>query len=90
MDVVLTEQAQRDFDELPLSMKKRVLGVFVRLGGWPNVSGAKWLTGDWHGFARVRTGDWRVIVRPEGGQIIGSGSRIAARSTNKEHDQCPN
>ena len=58
-------------------MKKRVLGVFIRLGDWPNVSGAKWLTGDWQGFARVRTGDWRVIVRPERERIVVA--RIAHR-----------
>jgi len=70
MDVVVTEQAQKEFDDLPPAMKGRVLGVFARLEDWPNVSGAKRLTGDWAGFVRVRTGDWRVLFRPEGNQIV--------------------
>jgi mRNA-degrading endonuclease RelE of RelBE toxin-antitoxin system len=28
------------------------------------VSGTKQLRGDWKGHFRIRTGDWRVIVRP--------------------------
>ncbi len=70
MNVVVGEQAQKEFDDLPPSMKKRVLGVFARLTNWPNVSGTKALTGDWKGFTRVRTGDWRVIFRPERDQIV--------------------
>ncbi|MBI2433873.1 MAG: type II toxin-antitoxin system RelE/ParE family toxin [Candidatus Hydrogenedentes bacterium] len=49
---------------MPLSMKGRVHTVFSRLEFWPEVIGAKWLTGDWKGCARVRVGDWRVIFRP--------------------------
>jgi len=70
VEVVLSKEAQTEFDDLPLSMKKRVLDVLLRLENWPNVSGAKRLTGDRKGWARVRTGDWRVIFRPEHDQIV--------------------
>jgi mRNA-degrading endonuclease RelE of RelBE toxin-antitoxin system len=59
--VVLSPAAQREFDALPKSIKPRVLEVFRRLGQWPNLSGVKWLRGEWAGYARVRVGDWRVL-----------------------------
>jgi mRNA-degrading endonuclease RelE of RelBE toxin-antitoxin system len=70
MDVIVGEQAQKEFDALPTTMKMRVLAVFARLENWPNVSGAKRLTGDWQGCARIRTGDWRVIFRPTRDQVV--------------------
>jgi mRNA-degrading endonuclease RelE of RelBE toxin-antitoxin system len=59
--VILTPQSQREFDALPVVVRVRVLDVFERLQGWPDVSGTKWLKHDWTGHARIRTGDWRVI-----------------------------
>jgi len=38
----------------------------------------KWLTGDWKGHARIRTGDYRIIIRPDG-EVIDV-VRIAHRS----------
>ena len=66
--VVLVPEAQREFDELPSTVKPRVLAVFRRLANWPTVSGVKWLRGEWAGYARVRVGDWRVLfafVQPD-------------------------
>ena len=63
MTVLLTPEAQADFDALPVVIKARVLQIFERLAQWPNVSGAKALSGAWAGHYRIRTGDWRVIFR---------------------------
>jgi mRNA-degrading endonuclease RelE of RelBE toxin-antitoxin system len=41
----------------------RIRAIFVRLVEWPEVSGAKPLRGDLVGNFRIRTGDYRVIVR---------------------------
>jgi len=70
MPVVLSERAQRDFEDLPLTMKSRVAGVFERLERWPNVSGAKQLSADWKGFSRIRTGDWRIIFRVAENEVV--------------------
>lgn len=46
-----------------MSVRCRVEEVVGRLEKWPHVSGVKWLTSDWKGHARIRTGDYRVIFR---------------------------
>jgi len=61
--VLLSPEAQREFDALPVVIRLRVLGVFERLAAWPEVSGSKALSGGWAGHFRIRTGDWRVIFR---------------------------
>jgi mRNA-degrading endonuclease RelE of RelBE toxin-antitoxin system len=61
--VLLTPEAQSDFDALPVVIRARVLRIFERLAAWPSVSGAKALSGDWAGHYRIRTGDWRVVFR---------------------------
>ena len=63
MVVLLAPDAQQDFDRLPVTIRARVLKILERLGRWPEVSGAKALSGDWAGHYRIRTGDWRVIFR---------------------------
>jgi mRNA-degrading endonuclease RelE of RelBE toxin-antitoxin system len=63
-DVIITPAAQADFDALPRVIQGRVLSIFVRLGKWPAVSGAKPLRGELHGSYRIRTGGWRVIFTP--------------------------
>ena len=63
MQVLLSPEGQADFDGLPATIKARVIRVFERLAQWPDVSGAKPLKREWAGYYRVRTGDWRVIVR---------------------------
>ncbi len=64
--VVITPQAQRQFDELPKVVRARMEKIFARLEGWPDVSGAKPLRGKLAGRFRIRTGDYRVQfqVRP--------------------------
>lgn len=59
--VLLTPEGADEFKALPPVIKARVAGVFERLQSWPEVSGVKWLRGEWAGHARVRVGDWRVV-----------------------------
>jgi mRNA-degrading endonuclease RelE of RelBE toxin-antitoxin system len=68
--VVLTREAARQFDELPLVIAARVRRLFIRLSSWPNVSGARALRGPLAGHFRMRTGDYRVQFRSEGESII--------------------
>ena len=58
-------------------MQVRVLEIIERLEKWPNVSGVKKLTGDWAGFSRIRSGDYRVVfaVLPDRIRIV----RVANR-----------
>lgn len=64
--VVITSEAQKQFDELPLAIQARIEKVFVRLGQWPAVSGAKPLRGNLAGCYRIRTGDYRVQFQVAG------------------------
>ncbi|MCX7408756.1 MAG: type II toxin-antitoxin system RelE/ParE family toxin [Planctomycetales bacterium] len=69
-DVRLTEQAQADLEELPITIHARVLTLFDRLEKWPEVSGAKPTRGNLAGFFRLRTGDYRLIFRVTGETVI--------------------
>ena len=68
--VLVTPEAQEDIRKLPTGMKPRVAAVIDRLASFPNVSGIKWLRGPLIGQARVRCGDWRVIVRPVAPDVL--------------------
>ncbi|MBN1608773.1 MAG: hypothetical protein JW940_19250 [Polyangiaceae bacterium] len=52
MTVLLAPDARAEFDGLPATIRARVLRVFERLASWPQVSGAKPLSGDWAGHYR--------------------------------------
>jgi mRNA-degrading endonuclease RelE of RelBE toxin-antitoxin system len=58
--VLITNEAQDEFNDLPKIIRARIEKVIVRLEKWPDVSGAKPLSGDLAGHYRVRTGDYRV------------------------------
>jgi hypothetical protein len=45
-NVELTSEAQQQVLELPKSIRARLYRVLERLADWPNVSGAKPLTGN--------------------------------------------
>ncbi|EQD39285.1 plasmid stabilization system protein [mine drainage metagenome] len=60
MDVRFTDEAAAKMGRLPVAINARVQGVIRRLGRWPEVSGAKPLTGPLAGRYRIRTGDYRV------------------------------
>ena len=68
--MILTEQAQRELDELGRVIHFRVLGVLARLERWPRVSGAKPLRHGLAGRHRIRTGDYRVQFRVEGQTVV--------------------
>ncbi|HEX7447718.1 MAG TPA: type II toxin-antitoxin system RelE/ParE family toxin [Pirellulales bacterium] len=59
-NVVLAPEAAEQLEALTNPIHGRVLRLIVRLEHWPNVSGAKPLSGDLAGHYRLRTGDYRV------------------------------
>lgn len=63
--VTLTKEAREQFDALPGVIQPRVQRILTRLTLWPNVSGAKPLSGKLSGRYRMRTGDYRVQFKPE-------------------------
>lgn len=67
--VLITPEAQAQFDRLPLPIQKRVRDVFRRLENWPAVSGAKPLRGGLAGHHRIRTGGYRVVLRVTGAAV---------------------
>lgn len=58
--VALSVAAAEDLDRLNNPIHSRILKIIERLQDWPNVSGAKALSGDLAGFYRMRTGDYRI------------------------------
>jgi mRNA interferase RelE/StbE len=51
-------------------MLPRVLKAPDRLEQWPNVSGVTPLRGDLAGHYRLRVGDWRIVFRVQGEDVI--------------------
>ena len=68
--VLLTRDARKQLDGLPVAIHLRVLRVLERLAEWPDVSGAKPLRGNFAKQFRVRTGDYRVQFFPQADKII--------------------
>ncbi|MEX0700689.1 MAG: type II toxin-antitoxin system RelE/ParE family toxin [Planctomycetales bacterium] len=69
-EVVLSPEAGEEFERLPKPIQDRALRIFERLEDWPEVSGAKPLSGDLAGHWRMRTGDYRVQFRVKGETVI--------------------
>lgn len=65
--VLITPDAQAEFNALPKAVRIRVAGVFRRLEQWPSTSGAKPLRGNLAGRFRIRSGDYRVQFYVERG-----------------------
>ena len=63
--VEVTPEAYQQFEALPRDIRLRVTRLLDRLQRWPQVSGAKPLSGDLAGRWRMRTGDYRVQFHPE-------------------------
>ena len=59
-NVVLTAEAAEKLEALNNPIHGRVLRLLARLEQWPDVSGAKPLSGNLAGRWRMRTGDYRV------------------------------
>jgi mRNA-degrading endonuclease RelE of RelBE toxin-antitoxin system len=70
MDVVVTTSALKEYAKLPRPIQTRMLHLVERLGRWPNVSGAKPLSGQLAGHFRLRTGDYRLQFRLEGAYLV--------------------
>lgn len=68
--VVLKADAARGFEEAPTGMIRRINEALERLEHWPEVSGAKPLRGSLKGCFRLRCGDWRIVFRPVGDDVI--------------------
>ena len=61
---------QDQLDRLTKTVRTRVYALVERLKRWPQVSGAKPLTGNLAGKFRLRTGDYRLQFRVEGRNVI--------------------
>lgn len=68
--VTLVYDAALQLGELPKPIKGRMIELIVRLARWPEVSGAKPLTGKLVGHYRLRTGDYRLQFRIEHGHVL--------------------
>lgn len=70
MTVRIAPEAEADLEVLPVIIAARLENILDRLEKWPDVSGAKALGGEWKGHHRIRTGDWRVIFRVSGREVL--------------------
>jgi mRNA interferase RelE/StbE len=68
--VVTSPEALTQLDRLPSEIVARMTKVVERLAKWPQVSGAKALTGPLAGRWRMRTDDYRLQFRVEGETLI--------------------
>ncbi len=68
--VTITPEALAEAARLPPTILARVFKLVVRLGDWPNVSGAKPLSADLAGCFRLRTGDYRLQFRLENAAVV--------------------
>ncbi|NLX13421.1 MAG: type II toxin-antitoxin system RelE/ParE family toxin [Phycisphaerales bacterium] len=66
----MTPMAAGQIDELPKPIHARVIRLIERLEHWPEVSGAKPLSGDLAGRFRMRTGDYRLQFVVHGQRVI--------------------
>ena len=67
--VTLLYDAAMQLGDLPKPIKARMVELLVRPADWPEVSGAKPLSGKLAGHYRLRTGDYRLQFRIEKGQV---------------------
>jgi mRNA-degrading endonuclease RelE of RelBE toxin-antitoxin system len=61
----VTAGAQKQIAKAPLRIQARLWEDLKRLEDWPDVSGAKPLSGKLAGNYRIRTGDYRLQFRVE-------------------------
>ena len=69
-NILLSPEVQRQIDRLPKTIRARMHKVMERLQHWPEVSGAKPLSGRLAGRFRLRTGDYRLQFRVQGDNIV--------------------
>lgn len=81
--VLITDDAQREFDGLPRDAQEGITEIMDRLRAWPEVSGVRSLFGK--GYApnkfRIKFWDWRVefVVNPATREI--TVTRMGRRDT---------
>ena len=68
--VTLTPAAVEQLDAINNPIHGRIVKLLIRMADWPNVSGAKPLTGELAGRYRLRTGDYRVQFYLDGENAI--------------------
>jgi mRNA-degrading endonuclease RelE of RelBE toxin-antitoxin system len=68
--VDITSEALEQLDGLPAEIVARVERLLERLEKWPQISGAKALSGPLAGHWRLRTGDYRLQFRVEQQTVI--------------------
>jgi len=68
--VKMTKEAAGQYAELTKTIRERVRKLVDRLEKWPEVSGAKALSGDLAGKFRLRTGDYRVRFYVEKDTVV--------------------
>ena len=68
--VTLEYVAAKQLGKLPKPIKSRMIELIARLADWPQVSGAKPLTGKLAGHFRLRTGDYRMQFRVVSGTVV--------------------
>ena len=68
--VRITPEAFEQAERLPVVIRSRVKALLNRLEQWPEVSGAKPLTGKLAGHYRLRTGDYRVQFHVEDDTVV--------------------
>jgi mRNA-degrading endonuclease RelE of RelBE toxin-antitoxin system len=86
--VRLTPEAREQFAGLPKGIKPRISKLIGRLSNWPNVSGAKQLSGNLAGHYRLRTGDYRVqfVPTPAGNDWLVTVEKIGHRDGFYDND----
>jgi mRNA-degrading endonuclease RelE of RelBE toxin-antitoxin system len=64
--VRLIGDAKEQLESLPIHLNAQAQAIIARLAKWPQVSGAKPLSGNFKGRDRIRMGDHRVQFRVVG------------------------
>jgi mRNA-degrading endonuclease RelE of RelBE toxin-antitoxin system len=70
MNIRITPEAIKQAEALHEPILTRVMRLVERLRNWPDISGAKPLSGKLSGSYRLRTGDYRLQFRVAGQIII--------------------
>jgi mRNA-degrading endonuclease RelE of RelBE toxin-antitoxin system len=68
--VVYERDAAEQLAALPISIKRRIAAIVMRLERWPAVSGVKPLRGQLAGHFRMRTGDYRLQFHVQGDTVV--------------------
>lgn len=63
--VIIDKEVRKSLKKLPKHEQIRIIQKIDTLSKDPRPSGIKALQGNWHGFYRFRSGDYRVIYNIE-------------------------